>query len=163
MKTIYLLMSHSDQSSDLEIDVAKTDFTSFQKTLEEEWKLTESVYEEEFNEEVLNTHGYFVFGYFWEKDKRYVAYKFDIDIDFTPGKEIFALCANGYELCWEGEVLGIYADIDEVKKAIIEAAGLSIEFDTEEEINRELGEGWEKYHCYSDNLSILYDCIPITI
>ena len=46
MKTIYLLMSHSDQSSDLEIDVAKTDFTSFQKTLEEEWKLTESVYEE---------------------------------------------------------------------------------------------------------------------
>ena len=73
MKTIYLLMSHSDQSSDLEIDVAKTDFTSFQKTLEEEWKLTESVYEEEFNEEVLNTHGYFVFGYYWEKDKRYVA------------------------------------------------------------------------------------------
>ena len=59
--------------------------------------------------------------------------------------------------------MGIYADIDEVKKAIIEAAGLSIEFDTEEEINRELGEGWEKYHCYSDNLSILYDCIPITI
>ena len=69
---------------------------------------------------------------YWEKDKRYVAYKFDIDI--SPGKEIFALCANGNELCWEGDVLGIYADIDEVKKAIIEATNLS-EFDTEEEIN----------------------------
>ena len=161
MKTIYLLMSHSDQESDFEIEVAKTDFTSFQKALEEEWELTESVYDEEFNEEVLNKRGYFVFGYYWEMDSRYVAYKFDIDI--APGKEIFALCANGNELCWEGDVLGIYADIDEVKKAIIEATNLS-EFDTEEEINNALGELWEKYHSYLDGDSfITYKCIPITI
>ena len=159
MATIYLILTHSYQANDLEIQICTTDYQKFKEWINQ-WGKDDEYDENVFDEEDFQKRGVTSFGieYVWD---RCVAYRFDIDID-TNEKQ-YALVANGYEYCWEGDVLGIYSSVEETKKAIIKATGLDEYCDNQEDIDKELGEGWEKYHCYIDDLIITYQCLPITI
>ena len=149
MKTVYLIVTHSDQSSDFDVLFASADYAKFEEFCRDcEFELDEDIFK------VRNEQD---FGY--HDCTRYVAYAFNVK---DANKPLFALCVNGYErCCWEGVVMGLYDSKDKVRAKILEE--LTRTFDVVEEELEETLSFFDKHNSCSDYDYTDWICLNVNV
>lgn len=148
-KRVYILFAHSEQESDFEVIASSASYSEISDCINE-YELESEDEDIDLTEEA----DYCDFG-FQGDDMRYVLDSRIVEI--PQDAVLFALFVNGDDICWEGEMSGIFASKEDAWNALCSNANL------DEEDVPEKHDLFMEYGSVSDDDSMNWECLEIQL